>query len=243
MADEFERDNDWQKRVAARLLDPFYRSRGYKVERFGDHHPMQGKHVDVVITRPDVGHRKGVRYLLDEKILRARDDGEAAAIVTLETWSCTVSGHEKRGWFHRDEEALATVLMFCFADAGGYDDGAADRVTVLDCVWMPFVPLKAWFHDPELGGEERFPVYDGNQINHSLSRKVTIEEVLRAGLAARRFPIPLVAGKVFMDEEGRFIHYCRCGAQSGFGDGVSLKDGQLGTWWCRDCLPKGYLPS
>jgi hypothetical protein len=37
------------------------------------------------------------------------------------------------------------------------------------------------------------------------------------------------------DAEGRFIHHCSvCGKDVGFGVGVSLHKGQLGTWFCLE---------
>jgi hypothetical protein len=35
-----------------------------------------------------------------------------------------------------------------------------------------------------------------------------------------------------MAETGLFLHACHCGQWGAFGFGVSLKDGQAGTWFC-----------
>jgi hypothetical protein len=40
------------------------------------------------------------------------------------------------------------------------------------------------------------------------------------------------------DAAGRFIHPCsRCGRDSVLGTGVTLRAGQLGTWYCGACKP------
>jgi hypothetical protein len=42
------------------------------------------------------------------------------------------------------------------------------------------------------------------------------------------------------DEAGRLIHpCCKCGRDGDFGLGVSLRAGQLGTWFCATCKPLG----
>jgi hypothetical protein len=51
-------------------------------------------------------------------------------------------------------------------------------------------------------------------------------------------------GFVGYDADGRFVHYCHCGAWGAFGVGVALHKGKLGTWRCREhsfvaCSDKG----
>ena len=45
-------------------------------------------------------------------------------------------------------------------------------------------------------------------------------------------------GFVGFDEGGCFMHYCHCGAWGAFGHGVSLKNGKLGRWFCREHKPQ-----
>jgi hypothetical protein len=42
---------------------------------------------------------------------------------------------------------------------------------------------------------------------------------------------------VHIDARGRFIHHCQCGAEAGFGYGVDLRHGKLGTWFCAEHRP------
>jgi hypothetical protein len=47
------------------------------------------------------------------------------------------------------------------------------------------------------------------------------------------------------DADGNFIHpCCICGGGAGFGFGVSLRRGELGTWYCGKCVSQrpGYVP-
>jgi len=48
-------------------------------------------------------------------------------------------------------------------------------------------------------------------------------------------------GFVGYDRNGMFIHYCHCGKDAGHGYGVSLRKGQLGTWYCNDHKPERQL--
>jgi hypothetical protein len=48
---------------------------------------------------------------------------------------------------------------------------------------------------------------------------------------------PCRAGFVGYDADDHFIHYCHCGAWGSFGVGVSLRNGKLGTWYCREHRP------
>jgi hypothetical protein len=45
------------------------------------------------------------------------------------------------------------------------------------------------------------------------------------------------AREPYYDADGRFIHRCRyCGKEASFGFGVSLREGKLGSWCCKECL-------
>jgi hypothetical protein len=58
-----------------------------------------------------------------------------------------------------------------------------------------------------------------------------------AGRRVRPAPVVLDRTPRF-DEAGHFIHpCCKCGRDGGFGIGVNLRAGQLGTWFCGRCKP------
>ncbi len=44
-------------------------------------------------------------------------------------------------------------------------------------------------------------------------------------------------GFVGFDADGRFLHFCACGAEASFGYNVSLQEGKLGQWFCLDHQP------
>jgi hypothetical protein len=50
------------------------------------------------------------------------------------------------------------------------------------------------------------------------------------------------AGFVGFDEQGRFIHYCHCGAWAAYGYNVSVRHGRLGQWYCREHRPPDQQP-
>ena len=41
-------------------------------------------------------------------------------------------------------------------------------------------------------------------------------------------------GFVGYDQDGRLVHYCHCGKWGSFGHHVSLHNGNLGVWRCRE---------
>jgi hypothetical protein len=175
---EFDRDHAWQMPLACKFLDPHYRSNGFEIERYDFDHPMQKRHVDVTLRKEAIFHN------VDEKIYRRRRDGRAGEKVSVETWSCSVVGRERRGWIWPGETNDASVLLVCFSDDPGFDDGAWRRVTQLDCLWIPFAPLRDWFWAI---GEDNFELQDNLQSNHSISRKVPIAQIIAAlGQSVRR---------------------------------------------------------
>jgi hypothetical protein len=174
----FLRDDEWQRQLAARFLDPFYRSRGWRVTRYPGDHPMQRQHVDVMLTKQSMAH------YIDEKIIRGRRDGQRAEKINIETWSCSVPGKERLGWIARDENSKATIVLVCFADTPDLASDAWKKVKTLDCIWIPFQPLQTWFWQQ---GEEQWELQDNQQDNHSLSRKVPIAEIAAAGIGLKRF--------------------------------------------------------
>jgi hypothetical protein len=191
---EFQRADDWQLIGARRFLDPFYAARGYRVERHPGDHPLQRRHVDVSLHTA-----KGIGYHIDEKILHGLRKGGRAGKISIETWSCSIPGREKRGWISRDEPNDATVLFICHAEE--ISDQIPDcwspeswrRVTYLDCLWIPFLPLRDWF---AAQNEEQWELFHNNQFNRSLARKVPINEVRMAVRGFARFRVTAPFGSI-----------------------------------------------
>lgn len=181
MTVEFFRDNDWQTRIATRFLDPLYVRRGWRVLRYVGDCEQQRRHVDVRLIRPGAEHR------IDEKIIRGRRDGLPAEKISFETQSCSVPGFEKPGWGALEEPNDSTDLLVCFADLPDLDAESWRRVSTLDCLWVPFQPLRAWFWRTD--GERRFERQHNGQGNGSISHKVPIAEILAEFPDASRFSI------------------------------------------------------
>ena len=200
----FVRDDAWQTAVATKFLTPLYWRRGYQVERYLGAHPMQRMHVDVTLRKDDE-----IVHHIDEKIIRGRRDGQRAEKVNLETWSRSVPNTApgsfgwKRGWMATDEPNRATALLIGFADTPDIDADAWRKVEKLDCLWMPFAPLRAWFWEQ---GEERWEEQPNKQENNSISRKVPIADIEQA-LGIKRFTVTA-------DPRN---HYCYCGQWGYFG--------------------------
>jgi hypothetical protein len=174
--DDFNRDDrEWQLPIALRLLDPVYRLRGWHVTRYDGRHEMQKLHVDVTLERD------GVSINIDEKILRRRRDGRAPVAVSCETWTCSVPGHERRGWLWHEEKRKTDIILICYADAL-----VADDVYHLDCLWIPCPALVTWFWEQ---GEDRWPENVSQQSNRSISRKVPIDAIKEAIPGFKRFHI------------------------------------------------------
>jgi hypothetical protein len=176
---EFQRDDDWQSRLATKFLDPLYRSRGWQITRYPSNHWMQRLHVDVTLRCEGK-----LPHHIDEKIIRGRHDRIKAEKISIETWSCSVPGMERHGWIAPELRSEATILFVCFADNDGFDPTAWTRVTRLDCVWIPFQPLRKWFAEQD---QEQWELQDNMQFNHSLSRKVWIKDIARAIPGCARF--------------------------------------------------------
>lgn len=175
------RDSAWSLRIAEKFLDPAYARRGWQICRhFDEDH--QRRHVDVTL----IGLGGDVRRI-DEKIIRGRRDGLPAVNISYETISCTVPSCEWPGWGARDERNDSTHLLVCFADLPDLDDESWRRVCTLDCVRIPFPPLRDWFWRED--GERRWPRQHNGQSNGSISHKVPISEILAAFPEARRFKI------------------------------------------------------
>jgi hypothetical protein len=182
MTREHLRDAAWSLRIGEKFLDPVYARRGWSVARHPADSEQQRRHVDVTLIRPgDVVRR------IDEKIIRGRRDGLPAINISYETMSCTIPGFERPGWGARDERNDSTHLLVCFADLPDLDDDSWRRVCTLDCMRIPFPPLRDWFW--RMGGECRWPIQHNGQSNGSISHKVPIGEILAEFPDARRFKI------------------------------------------------------
>jgi hypothetical protein len=182
MSAVFARDDAWQARIAARFLDPLYELCGWRVNRYPGDHEQQRKHVDVLLTR----EREQLR--VDEKIIRGRRDGLPATKISFETMSCTQPGAEAPGWGAQDVQNDAAILHVCFADTPDLDEQSWTRVQSLDCVWIPFQPLRKWFW--RMDGERRWERQHNGQANGSISHKVPIDEILSELRTAERFTVP-----------------------------------------------------
>jgi hypothetical protein len=174
------RDTVWSLGIAEKFLDPVYARRGWRVDRHSDSE-HQKRHVDVTLTRP------GEVCRIDEKIIRGRRDGLPAVNISYETMSCTNPGLEWPGWGARNERNDSTHLLVCFADLPDLDDESWRRVCTLDCVRIPFPPLRDWFW--RMDGERRWELQHNGQSNGSVSHKVPISEILAEFPAARRFKV------------------------------------------------------
>lgn len=215
---EFKRDDEWQQRLATRFLDPFYRKNGWHITRYPSGHPMQRMHVDVTLTK------NGEERRIDEKIMRGLRKGGAAEKVNLETWSCSVPGIEKRGWCHPEEANRSTHLFACHAEeVSEISPDSWKRVTFLDCIYIPFPPLRQWFWEQ---GEERWERFVSEQLNHSIARKVPIEDIVAANLGLKRFQIDIPLS------DATFTGYCDCGAPGLYVAG--LVPGGKTVWQCNE---------
>lgn len=181
MAREYGRDFAWQQHLSEKFLDPFYRSRGWHVDRHAPNHPMQFLHVDVTLTK------MGEQIRIDEKIIRGLRKGGRADKVNLETWSCSKPGWERRGWMSPIEPSRASVLLICHAEEiCDFSPDAWKQVTYLDCLWIPFAPLRDWFWQR---GEESWEKLENNQFNQSIARKVPIREITESIKGVARFTV------------------------------------------------------
>lgn len=158
---DFQRDNEWQRRVRDEVLAPGFYGK----------YAMDGRYVFI-----DKGRLASVlqkRYAVDT-ILQGKN-GEAVCIeekivrwpgyrytaYALETHSCTKPGHESPGWM---EYGKADFLLYCFVQENGD----------LDCHLIDFRELQIWFWTRE----ESFSVFGPlDTLNGSKGRVVPIFQV------------------------------------------------------------------
>lgn len=162
---DFYTDDSWQRQIRDKTLAPYYKNisndgrfvfldkgkLATKLQReFAIDSILQGKRNSVV----------GI----EEKIVRW--PGYKYTSYTLETMSCTVSGHEKQGWMYY---STCDYLLYCFMQA--------DSISIVAHL-IPFQKLQKWFFDGD-----RYKPYRSsftNQINRTETKIVPIEDVWNA---------------------------------------------------------------
>lgn len=154
---EFIADDVWQRRMRDEILVPGFYQRVFhgKFHLFDRMMDAQHQGIDTVVERGDE------LIYIEEKIVRYK--GRRYEAFALETKSCTVKGREKDGWMVTGK---ADILLYCF-------ETFESR---LDCWWLDFPALKAWF----LPIADRFAFSRTEQINRSEVRVVPIMDVRKA---------------------------------------------------------------
>ena len=94
-------------------------------------------------------------------------------------------------------------------------------------------------------GEEALlvPMIDpaGGRPSHFISQDNPIMKPISELLAEvkrRQAPETFAPGFVGYNRAGHFVHFCQCGVWGGFGYGVSVRTGKLGTWYCAEHNPE-----
>lgn len=179
-ANDFHSDDEFQRRVRDEILIPqFYETRfdGRFVlldkGRFST--ILQRRFaVDTVVQSKD-----GMAVAIEEKIVRW--PGYPYQSYFLETDSCTVSGHDSKGWMHYAE---ADYLFYCFQQ----EDGG------LSADLIEFQKLKEWFWPRA----EAFKFSRMQTKNRTAGRLVPIQAVRDAVPVSRlRFAPPVMAENGF----------------------------------------------
>jgi hypothetical protein len=138
---ELQIDDAWQREVFDRLLAPVLREASYQGQIiFLDIASsvasllQRRAHVDAVAQLP-----KGGTMSLEFKIVRWPHDEQGRPRrfhwrdIFLETWSCTVPGHQAHGWFFTSK---ADILLWSQCS---YDERS------LWCFAFPLQRLRAWY--------------------------------------------------------------------------------------------------
>ena len=170
---DFERDNEWQRRMRDNILAPLFYVR-YSLDGryvFID----KGRLASTLQKRFAVDtiaqSKSGDAVCIEEKIVRwptfpngkPKDRGYTA--FALETQSCTVPGRESDGWMVYGK---ADYLLYCFANL---------EQTALICYLVDFPKLQAWFWERE----HEFPPFQMlDTINRTRGRVVPIADVCEA---------------------------------------------------------------
>lgn len=158
----FIEDDNWQKKIRNRILEPYYEKISYKKRFvFVDKGKLADKlqrnmAIDTIIQLKNNGILG-----IEEKIVRW--PGYEYQNYALEIMSCTVPGREKKGWMYY---ATCDYLFYCFVQ----EDEASVSIHVI-----PFDKLKAWFFE-----NARFTKYRSfftDQINRTETKIVPIRDV------------------------------------------------------------------
>lgn len=173
MTAQFQRDDEWSRKMRDRIL----------VESFYGRYATDGRYVlldkgrlaSLLQRRFQVDTimqgKGGTVVGIEEKIVRWNPKYSTPYTrFALETMSCTVPGRESDGWMKYGQ---ADYLLYCFSNA------AEDE---LDCHLIDFQRLKEWFW-PRIA---RWKPSRTEQINQSECRLVPILEV-RSGVPSWRF--------------------------------------------------------
>jgi hypothetical protein len=169
----FIRDNSWQRKERERLLKSFYISKGLDGRFvFVD----KGKLADVLQKELAIDTILQIKdngiVGIEEKIIRW--PGFKYSNYTLEIMTCTVPGHERKGWMYY---AKCDVLLYCFMQEDGSMDAHA----------LPFPKLQEWFFK-----NDRYKQYKSTitiQLNRTECKIIPIIEVWNNVSGCKKFHI------------------------------------------------------
>jgi hypothetical protein len=169
----FTRDDSWQKRIREKVLKPFYKRYSFE-NRFvftdkGSLADILQKQyaVDTIAQKQD-----NEIVAIEEKIVRWK--GRAYTAFTLETWSCTTAGRERKGWMYT---AKCDVLLYCFTQ----EDESVIAYSI------PFPKLQEWFFDNNRF--EKYVTTKTAQINQTECRVVPIDDVMKGVAGTKKFAL------------------------------------------------------
>lgn len=169
----FSRDDGWQKGIREKVLKPFYKKHSFESRFvFADKGTLadilqKELAVDTVLQKPG-----NEIVSIEEKIVRW--PGYQYTAFTFETWSCTVSGRERKGWMYT---AKCDYLLYCFTQ----EDESIIAYSI------PFPKLQTWFF--KNNHFERYRTTTTEQINRTECRVVPIQDVTKALPETKRFAL------------------------------------------------------
>lgn len=158
-------DDSWQRQVRNRTLAHYYKNisddgRFVFLDKGNLATRLQREFaIDTILQ----GKGNSV-FGIEEKIVRW--PGYKYTAYTFETMSCTVPGHEKKGWMHY---STCDYLLYCFVQS--------DSVSI-NAHLIPFKKLQIWFFE-----NDRYTFYRSNitnQINRTETKIVPIDDVWSA---------------------------------------------------------------
>lgn len=159
---EFMRDDNWQREIRNKVLKPYY-ERISQDSRFVfcDKGKLATKlqremAIDTIIQLKNNGILS-----IEEKIVKW--PGYKYQYYTLETWSCTNPGMERKGWMYY---ATCDYLLYCFVQ---------EDESSLDVHAIPFPELQKWFFENDR--YKNYHAFRTDQMNHTETRLVPISEV------------------------------------------------------------------